>query len=139
MKRILFVIEYKSMNDAVKNCIVINSTYPSAIEFVDETTLNEIKFKFNTNSKCLLFVEYDEKIISNEKKLKHIITGKIAKKLQSKEEMLKWWRYRDASLHYSLKSIKKEKRMPHVIEDAAVPLKDLPKLFSILNKINKKL
>ena len=137
-KRILFVIEYKSMNDAVKNCIVINSTDPSAIEFVDETTLNEIKFKFNTNSKCLLFVEYDEKIVSNEKKLKHIITGKIAKKLQSKDEILRWWRYRDASLHYSLKSIKKEKRMPHVIEDAAVPLKDLPKLFSILNKINKK-
>jgi FAD/FMN-containing dehydrogenase len=52
--------------------------------------------------------------------------------------MLTWWRYRDASLHYSLKSIKKEKRMPHIIEDAAVPLKDLPKLFSVLDKINKK-
>ena len=137
-KRILFVIEYKSMIDAVENCIMINSTSPSAIEFVDETTLNQIKFKFNTNSKCLLFVEYDEKIVSNEKKLKRIITGKISKKLQSKKEMLTWWRYRDASLHYSLKSIKKEKRMPHIIEDAAVPLKDLPKLFSVLDKINKK-
>jgi len=41
-------------------------------------------------------------------------------------------------LHYSLKSIKKEKRIPHVIEDAAVPLENLPKLFSVLNKINKK-
>jgi len=137
-KRILFVIEYKSITDATKNCIEINNTHPSAIEFVDKTTLDHIKFKFDKKAKCLLFVEYDEKIISNEKKLKMIITGKIVKKLQKDEEMFRWWRYRDSSLYYSLKSIKKEKRIPHVIEDAAVPLKDFPKLFSILNKINKK-
>ena len=137
-KRILFVIEYKSINNAAKNCIEINNTDPSAIEFVDRTTLNQIKFKFNKKSKCLLFVEYDEKIISHERQLKSIVTGKIVKKLQKKEEIHQWWRYRDLSLQYSLKSIKKEKRVPHVIEDAAIPLKDLPKLFSILNKINKK-
>lgn len=137
-KRILFVIEYKSINNAAKNCIEINNTDPSAIEFVDRTTLNQIKFKFNKKSKCLLFVEYDEKIISHERQLKSIVTGKIVKKIQKKEEINQWWRYRDSSLQYSLKSIKKEKRVPHVIEDAAIPLKDLPKLFSILNKINKK-
>jgi FAD/FMN-containing dehydrogenase len=137
-KRILFVIEYKSINNAAKNCIEINNTNPSAIEFVDRATLNQIKFKFNKKSKCLLFVEYDEKIISRERQLNPIITGKIVKKLQKKEEINQWWRYRDSSLQYSLKSIKKEKRVPHVIEDAAIPLKDLPKLFSILNKINKK-
>ena len=137
-KRILFVIEYKSINDAAKNCIEINNTSPSAIEFVDKTTLDQIKFKFNKKSKCLLFVEYDEKIISHERQLKLIVTGKIVKKLQKKEEIHQWWRYRDSSLQYSLKSIKKEKRIPHVIEDAAIPLKDLPKLFSTLNKINKK-
>jgi len=38
-KRILFVIEYKSITDAIKNCIEINRTKPSAIEFVDRTTL----------------------------------------------------------------------------------------------------
>ena len=137
-KRILFVIEYKSINDAAKNCIKINDTNPSAIEFVDKTTLNQIKFKFNKKSKCLLFVEYDEKTIFHEKQLKLIVTGKIVKKLERKEEIHQWWRYRDSSLQYSLKSIKKEKRIPHVIEDAAIPLKELPKLFSTLNKINKK-
>ena len=137
-RRILFVIEYKSMKDAAKNCISINNSHPSAIEFVDKTTLNEIKFKFDKKSKCLLFVEYDEKITSNEKKLKSIVTGKIAKKLQTNEAILRWWRYRDSSLHYSLKSMKKEKIIPHVVEDAAVPLADLPKVFSELNKINKK-
>ncbi len=138
IRRILFVIEYKTIKEAVKNCVDIRNLYPSAIEFVDKTTLNEIKFKFDKKSKCLLFVEYDEKITSNEKKLKSIVTGRIAKKLQTDEEILKWWKYRDSSLHYSLKTMKKEKMIPHVIEDAAVPLIDLPKVFAELNKINKK-
>ena len=43
--------------------------------------------------------------------------------------MLQWWRYRESSLHYSLRSIKKEKRIPHVIEDAAVPLENFPKFL----------
>jgi len=136
-RRILFVIEYKSMKDAAKNCIVIRNSNPSAIEFVDKTTLNEIKFDFNKKSKCLLFVEYDEDIDTVERKLKSIVTGKIAKKLKTEQEILRWWRYRDSSLHYSLKSIKKEKMIPHVIEDAAVPLVSLPKIFSKLDKINK--
>jgi FAD/FMN-containing dehydrogenase len=108
------------------------------MEFVDRTTLNQIKFKFDKKTKCLLFVEYDEKISSNEKKIKSIITGKIVKKLKKNSDMLQWWRYRDSSLYYSLKSIKKEKRIPHVIEDSAVPLENLSKLFLVLNKINKK-
>ena len=137
-KRILFVIEYKSMRNAAKNCVDISNSHPSAIEFVDKTTLDEIKFKFDKASKCLLFVEYDEKIASNEKKLRTVVTGRIVKKLQTNEDILRWWRYRDSSLHYSLKSMKKEKMIPHVIEDAAVSPVDLPKIFSKLNKINKK-
>jgi len=137
-KRILFVIEYKSIKDAIKNCIKINETKPSAIEFVDRTTLNQIRFKFDRKTKCLLFVEYDENTSSNEKKIKLIITGKIIKKLKRDSDIFQWWKFRDLSLHYSLKSIKKEKRIPHVIEDAAVPLENLQKLFSVLNKINKK-
>jgi len=137
-KRILFVIEYESIIVAIKNCIEINKIEPSAIEFVDRTTLNQIKFKFKRKTKCLLFVEFDEKISLNEKRVKLIITGKIIKKLKNNSDISQWWKYRDLSLHYSLKSIKKEKRIPHIIEDAAVPLKNLPKLFSVLNKINKK-
>jgi FAD/FMN-containing dehydrogenase len=41
-------------------------------------------------------------------------------------------------LSYSLKSIKKEDRNPHIIEDAAVPLEKLGELFLLINKINKK-
>jgi FAD/FMN-containing dehydrogenase len=136
--RVLFVIEYKSINDALKNCIKIKDTDPSALEFVDKTTLVQIKFKFNKKTKCLLFVEYDEKINSNRKKLKLVVSGKIIQELKNDTEIFQWWKYRDSSLHYSLKSIKSEKRIPHVIEDSGVPLVKLPKLFSVLNKINKK-
>ncbi len=137
-KQILIITEYESVIKAAKNCSEIDKTNPSAIEFVDKTTFGQIKYKFNKKSKCLLFVEYDEKINLNEKKFKKITTGNIVKKLQTQEEIAKWWRYRDSSLHYSLKSIKKENRIPHIIEDAAVPLEKFPKLFLILNKINKK-
>jgi FAD/FMN-containing dehydrogenase len=137
-KRVLFIAEYESVIEAAKNCININKTNPSAIEFVDKTTFDQIEYEFNKKSKCLLFVEYDERIISYEKKFKKTTTGNIVKKLQKNEEIIKWWKYRDSSLHYSLKSIKKENRIPHIVEDAAVPLENFPKLFSILNKINKK-
>ena len=134
----MFIIEYKSIRDAIENCIEVNKTGPSAIEFVDRTILVQIKFKFDKNTKCLLFVEFDEKISLNEKKIKSIITGKIVKKLKKDTDISQWWKYRDSSLHYSLKSIKKENRIPHIIEDAAVPLENLQKLFLALNKINKK-
>ena len=137
-KRILFVIEYKSIFEAAKNSLKINKTSPSTLEFVDKNTLKEIKFNFSKNTKCLLFVEYDEKIRTKEREIKSATSGKIIQKLDKNQDMQKWWRYRDSSLHYSLKSIEKEKRVPHVIEDAAVPLENLPKLFSIIKKIEKK-
>ncbi len=137
-KRILFVIEYNSVKDAAENCITINKTDPSAIEFVDKTILDQIKFNFNKKTKCILFVEYDERIIPNEKKIKLIVTGKIIKKLTKNLEIAKWWKYRDSSLHYSLKSIKNKKIIPHIIEDAAVPLERLSELFLVLSRINEK-
>lgn len=137
-KRILFVIGYESIRTALKNCIEIKKLNPSAIEFVDKTTFKQIKYNFQNNLKCLLFVELDEDIEVSQKKMHKTIKGKIIQMLQNESDILKWWKYRDSALHYSLKSIKKQKRIPHIIEDAAVPLEKLPKIFTILNKINKK-
>ena len=137
-QKILFVIEYESIFNAAKNSVQINKINPSALEFVDKKTLKQIKSKFEKNTQCLLFVEFDEKIKLREKELKSIISGKIIQKLGKKYEMEEWWRHRDSALHHSLKSIQKEKRVPHVIEDASVPLEKIPKLFSILRKIEKK-
>ena len=65
------------------------------------------------------------------------MTGKIIKKITTEKEIEKWWKYRDLALYYSLKSIKKENRIPHIIEDATVPLEKLGKLFLVIDKINK--
>lgn len=137
-KRILFIVEHNSIKSAIKDCTYLNGTDPSAIEFVDKTTLQQISFKFQKNTKCLLFVEYDEKTNQKSKKIEAGVSGKIVRKLTKKEEIQRWWKYRDSSLFYSLKSIKKENRIPHVIEDAAVPVEKLSELFSILKKTSKK-
>ena len=137
-KRFLFVIGYKSIKMALKNCIAIKKLNPSAIEFVDKPTFRQMKHNFNSNLKCLLFVELDENIKENQKKMHKAVNGKIIQKLEIESDILKWWKYRDSALHYSLKSIKKQKRIPHIIEDAAVPLEKIPKIFTILNKINRK-
>lgn len=136
--KILFVIEYNSIKKMIKNCKEIYNTKPSAMEFIDKQTLKHIKQKFDSTTKCLLFVEYDDKIKERQKNLKLILLGKIKKSIQNEEEISKWWKYRDSSLHYSLKSVKKEKRIPHIIEDAAVPIENIEKIFSIVDKINKK-
>ena len=137
-KRFLFVIGYESIKMALKNCIAIKKLNPSAIEFVDKPTFRQMKHNFNSNLKCLLFVELDENIKENQKKMHKAVNGKIIQKLEIESDILKWWKYRDSALHYSLKSIKKQKRIPHIIEDAAVPLEKIPKIFTVLNKINRK-
>ena len=137
-KRILYIIEYKSIFEAAKNSQLIAKTAPSTLEFVDKNTLKHIKFHFDKSAQCLLFVEYDENIKNTQNELKSIISGKIIQKLDTNSDMKIWWRHRDSSLHYSLKSIKTELRIPHIIEDAAVPLVKISKVFSLLKNIEKK-
>lgn len=138
-RRSLYIIGYKTNEDASRECIRINKINPSAIEFVDKKTLDQIKFNFGKKIKSLLFVEMDEKICSKEKKLFAILKkGKIIQKMKKESEILQWWRYRDSSLYFSLKSLKKEKKIPQIIEDAAVPVESLNSLFQILERLNKK-
>ena len=49
-----------------------------------------------------------ENIKNTQNELKSIISGKIIQKLDTNSDMKTWWRHRDSSLHYSLKSIKTE-------------------------------
>ena len=136
-KRILFIVEYNSVLEAAKNCLKIMKTKPAALEFVDRETLKNIDFKFKKKSSCLLFVEFDSNLKSNEKKLEKLLRGCIVKKIKEEKEIEKWWKYRDLALSYSLKSIKLEERVPHIIEDATVPLEKLGELFLLIEQINK--
>ena len=137
-RKILFIIEYLSLHTASKDCRKILQTSPSAIEFIDRNTMKYIPEKFNKKIKCMLFVEYDSDFESKEESLEKIIDGKITIKITNEREIANWWKYRDSSLHYSLKSINKKKRIPHIIEDATVPIEKIETLFSIIKKINQK-
>ena len=137
-KKLLFVVEYTSEITAARNCGKIKTSKPSAIEFIDKTTLENINFRFGKNVKCLLFVEYDSNLKTCQQKFMKYVSGNIVKKISQEREIVKWWRYRDLALSYSLKSIKKDFQNLHIIEDAAVPLEYLEKLFLIIDKLNKK-
>ena len=138
LKKILFIIEYNSFQILARDCSIIKETNPSAIEFVDKQTLMNFKFKFHKNAKCLLFVEYDSNLQIIEKNLRKNIHSKHITKIKTEKEIKKWWKFRDLALFYSLKKIKPDDRVPHIIEDAAVPLDKLGSLFSLIQKINKK-
>ncbi|MGD8300222.1 MAG: FAD-binding oxidoreductase, partial [Nitrosopumilaceae archaeon] len=130
--RILFVVGYQSPQKAAEDCLKIKSTKPSAIEFVDNKTLENIDFKFKKNTNCLLFVEYDSDLNNIKNKFKNVVKGKIERSINTKNEIERWWKYRDLALSYSLKSIKQKDRVPHIIEDATVPLEKLGELFLII-------
>jgi FAD/FMN-containing dehydrogenase len=136
-QRMLFVVEYQSEKDAADDCLKIINFHPSALEFVDRSTLEKFDFKFKKNTSCLLFVEFDSDIKKNEKRFVKSTAGKIVQKIKTEKEIEKWWKYRDLALSFSLKSIKKEDRVPHIIEDAVVPLEKLKDLFLLIDKINK--
>jgi len=71
--------------------------------------------------------------------LQKIITNsKIIKTLARKDEVKKWWDFRNSALSYSLRSITAKESMPTVIEDATVPVGKLSSLVDIIEKVAKK-
>ena len=134
--RVLYIIEYDSASDAACDCSKILDTKPSAVEFVDAITLEGFGLGFDDKTKCLLFVEYDSGMLG--KDIKHHTSGRIKKRVSSEKEIKKWWKMRNLSLHFSIKSIKPKDRFPHIIEDAVVPIENLAKLFEIIEDLNRK-
>ncbi len=138
-RRILFVVEYDSVYDAAGDCSGIVATGPSAVEFVDGSTCGRINHTFAPNTKCLLFVEYDEHTSASRQILCEAVeVGRISIALDDEEDISRWWRYRESALSYSLASAAKHEVLaPHVIEDAAVSLERLGDLFSIQDELNR--
>ena len=137
-QKCLLIIEYDDVIKATKECVNILRTKPTSLEFVDEHTLKNISHRFHPSTECLLFVEYDANLKKNTSELKKIILGRIVCELYDEFDIERWWRFRDLALSYNLKFIPKNMRIPHMIEDAAVPVEDLDKLITIINKINRR-
>lgn len=135
--KFLQIISYNSLMNAATDCPQIIKLKPSALEFVDQITLKNIKYKIPPKAKCLLFAEFDNKIHQNTSKLKKLIHGKVIYQLSKENDIAKWWKFRDSSLSYSLKTIAKDENAPHIIEDATVPIEKLDKLMLLIGEIKK--
>ena len=136
-KRQLEIIQYTSENDAANDCMQILKTKPAALEFVDRTTLKNIDWVFEKNIACLLFVEYDDSISKHIKMLRTSLKNRKILEFKTKSDIERWWRYRDSALAYSLKKVGKNEKAPHIIEDATVPITNLPKLINIIRDLRK--
>jgi FAD/FMN-containing dehydrogenase len=137
-KRSLLIVGYNSVKKAVNDCQNIVKLNPSALEFVDRNTMKNFKTKFHPKMDCLLFVEFDSTTQQNMKKLQKLSSGTILHILNNKKSIAKWWGYRNSALYYSLKNLLADETMPHIIEDATVPLYKLEQLVALAYKIRKK-
>ncbi|MEK6965328.1 MAG: FAD-binding oxidoreductase [Thermoproteota archaeon] len=138
-RRSLLILGYDSVIRAAHDCQNLIKLKPSALEFVDHNTMKNFKASFLRSTNCLLFIEFDENIKQSSAHLNKISDAKILYKLDNESEIQKWWKYRDSALYYSMKKILPKESMPHIIEDATVPVSRLAELFSIADMIRKKL
>ncbi|MBM3911183.1 MAG: FAD-binding oxidoreductase, partial [Thaumarchaeota archaeon] len=138
-RRSLLILGYDSIICAAHDCQNLIKLKPSALEFVDHNTMKNFKASFLRSANCLLFLEFDENIKQSIMHLDKITSAKILHKLDNENEIQKWWKYRDSALYYSMKKVLPKESMPHIIEDATVPVSRLAELFSIAETIRKKL
>jgi FAD/FMN-containing dehydrogenase len=128
--RVLLVLGYRSVKEAIADCVNLVKLHPSALEFVDHSTMKNFEAKFPKKTDCLLFVEFDSQIRQSVSMLKKISNGKVLRVLDNTKSITKWWNYRNSALYFSLKNLLSGQSLPHIIEDATVPLEKLPELIS---------
>lgn len=134
----LFILGYDSVRKAANDCKNLVKTKPSALEFVDHTTMKNLRVDLPRKIKCLLFVEFDSNIRQNSVKLAKLSSGITLYKLTNKKTIAEWWAFRNSALHFSLKNTPSEETFPHIIEDAAVPPENLERLVDLAENIRKK-
>jgi len=137
-KRTLVILGYGSPVKAATDCQKIVRLEPSALEFVDRSTMRNIAAKFPQNIRCLLYVEFDSDVTEKILLLGRMSSGKILHKLSDRKSIAKWWAFRNSALYFSLKNVLSSRALPHIIEDAAVPLDKLDKLMEFAEGIRKK-
>lgn len=137
-KRILVILGYDSAKKAACDCQKIVKLGPSALEFVDHNTMQNIRAKFTPAIKCLLYIEFDSNIGKSISMLTKMISGKMLYKLNNKKSIAKWWAFRNSALYFSFKNLLSSQSIPHIIEDATVPLHRLADLMLLAEKIRRK-
>ncbi|MEM4377499.1 MAG: FAD-binding oxidoreductase [Candidatus Nitrosotenuis sp.] len=135
--RTLVILGYDTIKEAIKDCVNLVELRPSALEFVDHSTIKNFEVKFPKRTNCLLFVEFDSQIHNSISRLKAISVGKVLKKLDDTKSIAKWWNYRNSALYFSLKNLLAGRSLPHIIEDATVPIEKLQELILIAQGLPK--
>ena len=136
--KMLFVLGYDSVYDAMANCPKVVETGPSACEFIDNHILAQADLGLDPEINCIFLVEYDDDLQERAQLLRSIVTGTIVIESDDEGEMDWWWDHRNAALHHSLLAVDKHKRTPHMIDDAAVPLNRMVDMLHVLDNLNKK-
>ena len=131
-RAVLIIIAYKTLKEAVIDVPKILRLEPSAIEMIDHNIVQHIEHRMPNGTKCLLFVEFDNRISKKRIKVQQISTGKTVFSTTRHNQIAQWWTYRNTALSHSLKSISKQEISPSIIEDATVPVHRLPLLLDLI-------
>lgn len=123
--RYLVLIRYKDGVSAALDCPDIARLVPLSLEIVGPGLLPGL-----SDTQCMLFVEFDTNPTQQDTPLADIIHGHIDGIMAGDETDL-WWRRRNAALSTALQG----GAAAGMTEDAAVPLRNLPRLFEIIDTI----
>jgi glycolate oxidase len=129
---VLIIIAYKTLKEAAIDVPKILRLGPSAVEIIDHNIIQHIAHKMPNGTKCLLFVEFDNRISKKRTKVQQISSGKTILSTTRYNQIAQWWTYRNSALSYSLKSISKQEIASSIIEDATVPVHRLPLLLDLV-------
>lgn len=138
-KKTLIILSYRNLESAAIDSAKIIKLAPSALELIDRNIIEHIKFNFPTNTRCLLFVEFDSNIERSRSNLYKIIkNARVVKTLTKNDEVKRWWSIRNSALGFSMRNIPQNQSLPTLIEDATVSVEKLILLVGIIKKISKK-
>jgi glycolate oxidase len=135
---VLIIIAYKTLKDAASDVPKILRLGPSAVEIIDHNIIQHITHKMPNGTKCLLFVEFDDKISKKRIKVQQISSGKTVLSTTRYNQIAQWWAYRNSALSYSLNSISKQEIVSTMIEDATVPVHRLPLLLDLVKYLTSR-
>ena len=122
--RSLVVVRYSNYHAMAEDCLSIAGCGPSAIEMVGPDILDGAY-----RDGWFLFVEFDD--ADAEPNLSGRIAGQVVD-VAADQDAAKWWSMRNASLS---RSLHRAGNHPSMVEDAAVPLSRLPRLFEYIEEM----
>ncbi len=134
-ERVLVILSYKNPDDILVDICSISGLYPAALEYVDEYTVNSIGCGIEGATAALL-VEFDEDIESKMSLMK-LVRGTIKAVATKPDEIQEWWSRRGMALAYSLRTAG-EGIIPGIVEDAAVPVKNIGRMLGAIKSISKR-